>query len=63
MHTIRQQATIAAPIPFAMGAQDQILNAPIPPNCPKESSIKYIGFPANINIIKYGIRKAPPPFS
>jgi len=32
---------------------------PSPANCPNDSSKKNIGKPANTNIKKYGMRKAP----
>lgn len=63
MQTTRDTAIIAAPTPFAIGAQFQIVRGPVPANWPKANSIKYIGFPAKVNIIRYGIKKAPPPQS
>lgn len=45
-----------------MGA---ILNTPSPPIvsiCPRANSMKNMGMPARISVMKYGIRKAPPPF-
>lgn len=49
-------------LPLNIGA---ILNTPRPPIvsiCPSASSMKNMGIPARISVMKYGIRKAPPPF-
>lgn len=46
-------------LPFKSGAIRKIVKHPVFENCPKHVSIKNNGIPQNVNINKYGKRKAP----
>jgi len=46
-------------MPLKIGDIFQTPRPPILCHCPSESSIKYIGIPANTLVRKYGIRNAP----
>lgn len=50
-------------VPLMPGAKSYILIVPLEENCPITISMKYIGFPTKSKTIKYGMTKAPPPFS
>ena len=46
-------------IPTKMGEASHTFIGPDPEYCPIASSIKNSGIPTNVNIKKYGTRKAP----
>ena len=45
--------------PWKRGETVQTVRGPAAENCPRESSMRNTGIPTNVNMMKYGMRKAP----
>ena len=45
--------------PLKSGAASHTVAGPLPEYWPTDSSIRNTGMPTNVNIMKYGIKKAP----
>ena len=46
-------------VPWKRGETVQTVRGPAAENCPRDSSIINTGIPTNVNMMKYGIKKAP----